>query len=58
MDLPDVVTTSIKKLYPKVTITGAYKIESAKDGTKYEADVKTGKKTIEVFLKEDGAKLH
>ena len=40
-----------------VEITAAFRIESAKEGTKYEADVKTGKKTAEVFLKEDGSIL-
>ena len=56
--LPEAVTAEIKRLHPNGEITAAYKIDSAKDGTKYEADVKTGKKTAEVFLKEDGTKGH
>ena len=56
-ELPEAVTAEIKKLHPKGEITAAFRIESAKDGTKYEADVRTGKKTAEVFLKEDGSIL-
>jgi len=56
-EVPEAVTEAIKKLHPKSEITAAYKIESAKHGTKYEADVKTGKKKAEVFLKEDGTTL-
>lgn len=57
-ELPEAVTSEIKKLYPKGEITAAFRIESAKDGTKYEADVRTGKKIGEVILKADGTKLH
>lgn len=56
-ELPEAGVETIKKFHPKGEITAAYRIESAKDGTKYEADVKTGKKTSEVFLKEDGSIL-
>ena len=56
-ELPDAVTDEIKKLHPKGEITTAFRIESAKDGIRYEADVKTGKKTTEVILKEDGSSL-
>ena len=56
-ELPNAVSASIKKLYPKGEIKSAYKIESAKEGMKYEADVKTTRKTVEVFLKEDGSIL-
>jgi hypothetical protein len=56
-ELPEAVTAAIKKLHPKSEITAAYRIESATAGTKYEADVKTGKKITEVILKEDGTSL-
>ncbi len=56
-ELPEAAVEAIKKLHPKGEIAAAYKIESATDGTKYEADVKTGRKTVEVFLKEDGSIL-
>lgn len=55
-ELPEAVTAEIKKLHPKGEIIAAFRIDSAKAGTKYEADVKTGKKTAEVILKEDGTK--
>ena len=53
--LPDAATATIKKRHPTGEIVGAYKIDSAKNGIKYEADVKIGKKTVEVFVKEDGS---
>lgn len=56
-ELPEAVSAEIKKLHPKGEITAAFRIESAKDGIKYEADVKTSKKTTEVILKEDGSSL-
>jgi len=57
-ELPEAVTSEIKKLHPKGEIKAAYRIDSASDGIKYEADVKTGKRTVEVLLKEDGSKVH
>ena len=55
-DLPEPVTAEIMRLHPRGAITAAFRIETAKEGTKYEADVKTGKKTVEVILKADGTK--
>lgn len=52
--LPAVVTAAINKKYPGTEIIGADKIETAKKGTMYEADIKTGGKKKEVVLTADG----
>jgi hypothetical protein len=52
--LPATVTQSIAAKYPKANIVGAAKIETADNGTRYEADLKTGLKKSEVLFDERG----
>lgn len=52
--IPDKVVVAIEQRNPNCTIINAFKIESAISGTLYEADIKTGRKKIEVIYKEDG----
>jgi nucleoid-associated protein YgaU len=52
--LPATVTQSIATKYPKATIVGGAKIETADKGTRYEADLKTGLKKAEVLFDESG----
>jgi hypothetical protein len=52
--LPATVTKSIAVKYPKATIVGGAKIETADNGTRYEADLKTGLKKAEVLFDESG----
>jgi hypothetical protein len=40
--------------FPKAKIVGAAKIETAQNGIRYEADLKTGLKKIEVFFDATG----
>ena len=53
-DLHQNITTSIKKQYAGWEITGVDKIDSAKKGLLYEADIKSGAKKKEVLIMEDG----
>ena len=53
-ELPQIVSTSIKKKYIGWQITHAYKIETAHKGLLYEADIKSGMKKKEVLFQEDG----
>ncbi len=52
--LPVSVSQAIIVKFPKAKIVGAAQIETAKDGTRYEADLKTGFKKIEVFFDATG----
>lgn len=53
-ELPSKVYVTIMMQNSNCKISSAYKIESATKPTKYEADIKTGKKKKEVILYEDG----
>ncbi len=52
--LPQTVIISIKKQFSDWEVVGADKIESSKNGIKYEADIKSGKKKKTIFLTPDG----
>ncbi len=52
---PEKVITAAKDQYPKFKISAVYKIESAANGTKYEVEMRSGKKKKEVMLNEDGS---
>lgn len=52
--LPSPVTAAIKKAHPKSKIVGAAKIETAVNGTRYEADLKRGLLKAEVLYDENG----
>ena len=53
-DLPKNILEAIQKKYPKGKIVGGAKIELANKEIHYEADVKNGKKKMEVILSEKG----
>lgn len=52
--LPMAVAEAIQKQYPGWKITEADKTETAKNGTIYEADVKSGKMKKSLAFKDDG----
>ncbi len=52
--LPTAVAQSIAAKYPKAAVVGAAKIETSDNGTRYEADLKTGSKKSEVLFDENG----
>ena len=52
--LPKPVAAAIKSAYPKWTITEADIIETSKNGSVYEADLKMGEMKKEVAYKADG----
>ena len=49
-ELPTVVAQAIAAKYPRAKVVGAAKIETADNGTRYEADLKTGLKKSEVLF--------
>ena len=53
-ELPENVTTAIKKAHPSAKIVGAAKIETLANGMRYEADLKKGLKKSEVLYNADG----
>jgi hypothetical protein len=53
-ELPAVVSQGIIAKFPKAKIVGAAKIETAQNGIRYEAYLKTGLKKIEVFFDATG----
>jgi len=53
-ELPTAVTSAIKAKYADWEIKGAAKMETSKGETKFEADLKKGKKEKEVQYKADG----
>jgi hypothetical protein len=53
-ELPAVVSQGIIAKFPKAKIVGAAKIETAQNGVRYEADLKTGLKKTEVFFDATG----
>ncbi|MEP7171819.1 MAG: PepSY-like domain-containing protein [Bacteroidota bacterium] len=53
--LPKAVTDAIQKQYPNWKITEADKTETAKHGTIYEADIKSGTQKKALAFKEDGS---
>ena len=52
--LPAKVTAAIKKAHPEAKIVGAAKIETAANGVRYEADIKSGLKKSEVLYDAEG----
>ena len=53
-ELPENIKSAIVAKYPTAKIVGASKIETAKDGIQYEADIKNGLKKLEVLFSENG----
>ena len=57
-ELPKPVTEAIKKQFPNWKITEMDKTETAKFGTIYEADLKSGKQKKAVAFKDDGTTVN
>ena len=53
-ELPKAVSGAIEKQYPNWNITEADQTETAKNGTIYEADIKSGSHKKEIAFKGDG----
>ena len=53
-ELPAAVAAAIAAKYPKAKVVGASKIETAKNGLRYEADLKTKRKKQEVLFDANG----
>ncbi len=56
-NLPKVVSDGILSAYPGAKIVGAAKIETPEKGIQYEADIKNGKKKMEVLFDADGKEI-
>jgi hypothetical protein len=56
-DLPKVVSDGILSAYPGTKIIDAAKIETPENGVHYEADIKNGKKKLEVLFNAEGKEV-
>ncbi len=56
-DLPKNVSDGILSAYPAAKIINAAKIETTEKGVQYEADIKNGKKKLEVLFDTDGKEV-
>ena len=56
-DLPKIVSDGILSAYPGAKIVDAAKIETPEKGIQYEADIKSGKKKMEVLFDAEGKEI-